>query len=1018
MLFRLLGPLDVRDGERTIELRAPKQRALLALLLLRRDEVVSVESLAEQLWAGDPPATGTKGVRVYVGELRKALGADVIATAAGGYVIPRERSETDIDRFELLAAQGRQRLEDEDVEGAAASFREALALWRGPALADFRYEEFAQNEISRLEDARMAVLEARIDADLALGREEELVPELQALVGEHRNRERLCGQLMLALYRSGRQSDALAVYRDTRRRLVEELGVEPGHELQTLERAILTQDESIGRPRRRQLADRTRKRPAWLVALGAVALLGAVAAAVVTSLTRHGGGRIASVVRGNTVVAIDPSTGHVVAEFPVGQTPTAVAVGGGAVWVLNADDQTISRIDPESKAVKTFGIGATPTDLGAGAGGVWIANGGPLAQAQFGGTAGVALARLDTHTGAVIAKLTLPQSAPVRSNVAEHHVAVAGETVWAVAPDFSVVRVDPRRNKVAAVVPGVAAVAVDAEGGDVWALTDQVALVRITAARNRVTQRVNVPAIGLTDVALGGGSVWATDPYQGTLWRIDPGVHPTERTIDVGAGADGVDYGSGVIWVVNSLRGTLSKIDTRTNRVVRVIPLGSTPRAVAVGAGLVWVAVSGEPVAAASGQQSGQAIRSLPATMCDPLVTGSEDPRFVVASDLPLRGGGRFVTPQMSAAVLHVLRKHAFRAGRYPIAYQSCDDSTPQTGIFDDRKCTANAQAYVGDPDVIGVVGPYNSGCAYDEVPIANRAGLAIVSPTNSDVGLTRRAFDAPRDLLHTLYPTGKRTYARLMSPDDAQAAADAVLAQRLGARKVLLVDDGGYGAAFAAYFAQVAGRLKLDVVRAQWDPHAPRFAGLASRARRSGAQVVFLCGLIDSGAGEVLASLRAAMPRSTQVIGCDGLLPVSLLFEHAGATARGVYVSIEGIVNERLGSAGRKFLRDFGSTQPGAKVDIASVYAAQATELLVAAIARSDGTRASVSRELLKGRVQDGLLGSFEIDPAGDPSPAPVTIVRVEHGGGADIVQSYDGARVDRVITPPSRLLGGTPKT
>jgi YVTN family beta-propeller protein len=1018
MLFRLLGPLEVRDDGRTIEVRAPKQRALLALLLLRRGEAVSVESLAEQLWAGDPPATGTKAVRVYVGELRKALGADVIATAASGYVIPRERSETDVDRFELLSAEGRQRLEDEDVEGAAASFREALALWRGPALADFRYDEFAQNEISRLEDAKLAALEARIDADLALGREEELVPELQALVGEHRSRERLCGQLMLALYRSGRQADTLAVYRDTRRRLVEELGVEPGHELQALERSILTQDESIGRPRRRHPIDRTRKRPGRLVALGAVVLLVAVAAAVVTSLTRRGGGRISSVVRGNTVVAIDPSTGHVVAEFPVGQTPAAVAVGDGAVWVLNADDQTISRIDPESRVIKTFGIGATPTDLGAGAGGVWIANGGTLAQAQFGGTAGVALARLDPHTGAVIAKLTLPQTAPARSNVAEHHVVVAGGSVWAVAPDFSVVRVDPRRNKVAAVVPGVAAVAVDAEGGDVWALTDQVALVRIATARNRGTARVNVPAIGLTDLALGAGSVWATDPYQGTLWRIDPGVHPTERTIDVGAGADAVDYGSGAIWVVNSLQGTLSKIDPRTNRVARVIPLGSTPRAVALGAGLVWVAVSGEPVAAASRQQTGQTIRSLPATMCDPVVAGSEDPRFVVVSDLPLRGGGRFVTPQMSAAVLHVLRAHAFRAGRYPIAFQSCDDSTPQTGIFDDRKCTANAQAYVGDPDVIGVVGPYNSGCAYDEIPIANRAGLAIVSPTNSDVGLTRRAFDAPPDLLRTLYPTGRRTYARLMSPDDAQAAADAVLAQRLGARKVLVVDDGGYGAALAEYFARAAGLLKLDVVRARWDPHAPRLAVLASRARRSRAQVVFLCGLIDSGAGEVLATLRTAMPVSTRVIGCDGLLPVSLLFEHAGAAARGVYVSIEGVVNERLGSAGRKFLRDFGSTQPGARVDIASVYAAQAAELLMGAIARSDGTRASVSAELLKARVQGGLVGSFEIDPAGDPSPAPVTIVRVEHGGGADIVASYDGARVDRVITPPSRLLGGTAKT
>src|SRR5581483_1477203 len=246
--------------------------------------------------------------------------------------------------------------------------------------------------------------------------------------------------------------------------------------------------------------------------------------------------------------------------------------------------------------------------------------------------------------------------------------------------------------------------------------------------------------------------------------------------------------------------------------------------------------------------EPGQKVRSLPATMCSPLISGSKAPSFVVVSDLPLRGGGRFVTPQMSAAVLHVLRTHGFRAGRYSLAYQSCDDSTPQTGSSDDVTCTANAKAYAADPDVIGVVGPYNSGCAYDEVPIASRAGLAVVSPTNSDVGLTRPAFGAPRGLLKMLYPTGRRTYVRLMSPDDAQAAADAMLAQRLGGRRVLVVDDGGYGAGFAAYFAEAAKRVGIDVVRTDWDPHEPRLKRLAARAGRSGAQVVFLCGLIDTG--------------------------------------------------------------------------------------------------------------------------------------------------------------------------
>jgi len=182
VFFSLLGPLQIVDEGREIRLGAPKHRAVLALLLLRHGESVAVESLAEQLWAGEPPATATKAVRVYVGELRKALGADVIVTRAGGYAIPLESHETDVERFERLASDGRRRLDGGDAAGAAALFREALGLWRGSPLADFRYDDFAQTGITRLEEGRMAALEARIDADLALGREDELVSELQALV--------------------------------------------------------------------------------------------------------------------------------------------------------------------------------------------------------------------------------------------------------------------------------------------------------------------------------------------------------------------------------------------------------------------------------------------------------------------------------------------------------------------------------------------------------------------------------------------------------------------------------------------------------------------------------------------------------------------------------------------------------------------------------------------------------------------------------------------------------------------
>jgi DNA-binding SARP family transcriptional activator/ABC-type branched-subunit amino acid transport system substrate-binding protein/streptogramin lyase len=1013
VLFSLLGPFRVVDGERTIAVDAPKQRALLVLLLLRRGEPVTVESLCEELWAGEPPATATKAVRVYVAQLRKALGADVVVTEGGGYTLPLDRHETDVERFEGLVGEGRRHLDAQDANRAATVLREALSLWRGPALAELRYEEFAQREVARLEEARLAALGARIEADLALGREDELVPELQALVREHPLRERLRWQLMLALYRVGRQAEALDVYRNARRLLVEELGIEPSRELQELERAILAQDASIGVPRRR-IRSAARRRPAVLLALGGGLIVAAAAAAVAVTLTRSGEGGVSSVVQGNSVAAVDPASGRVVAELPVGATPAVVAVGEGAVWVLNADDQTISRIDPRTKEVRTLGIGATPTDLAAGAGSVWIGNGGRLARAQFAGTTATAVTRLDPRTGAVRATVALPRAGRARSNVAQNHIAIAGGYVWAIAPDFSLVRIDPDRGEITEVSRDVPAIAVVADRGAVWVMDDRGTVARLDAESARVTRRVRVPAVGLSALAVGAGSVWATDPYQGTLWRIDPGPRVVQRTIDVGVGADSVAFGEGSVWVGNSLQGTLMRVEPAANRVVRTIPLGNTPRAVAVGEGLVWVAVAGERSIPASSSTSESSVRALPDTICGPLVSGSEQPRFIVVSDLPLRGGPRFVTPQMSAAVLHVLRRRGFRAGRYPVGYQSCDHSTAQTGLFDERKCAANAKAYVANRYVIGVVGPYNSGCAYASIPIANRAGLAIVSPTNSDVGLTRPALGSPRGALRVLHPTGRRTYARLLSPDDAEAAADAQLARQLGARTVFVLDDGGYGGGIAAYFKRAATRLGLRVVGSSvWDPQKPRADALAERARRSGAQAVFLCGLIDAGVGDVLAALRGVLSLSVPVIGCDGLLPVALLFEQAGPAARGTYVSIKGLVKERLGAVGKAFLRDFGATQPGARVDIASIYAAQAAELLLDAIARSDGTRAVVSAELLRASVRGGLIRSFTIDRNGDPAPTPVTIARLEHGGGTNVVASYEGARIERVITPPRELVG-----
>jgi DNA-binding SARP family transcriptional activator len=244
--FRVLGPLEVMGEEGPVLLGGPKQRATLAILLLSANRVVSIDRLAEDIYAGAPPVTAVTQVQRQVSDLRKALGsASVIETRAPGYRIPLSAEQLDLDRFERLSEDAGLALDRGEADVAADLLRQALALWRGAPLADLAYEPFAQSAVERLGEIRLAALERRIDADLALGRHGALIGELEQLVFDHPFRERLRAQLMLALYRSGRQAEALEVYRKTRAALVEEFGIEPSPALQELERALLSQDPSL-----------------------------------------------------------------------------------------------------------------------------------------------------------------------------------------------------------------------------------------------------------------------------------------------------------------------------------------------------------------------------------------------------------------------------------------------------------------------------------------------------------------------------------------------------------------------------------------------------------------------------------------------------------------------------------------------------------------------------------------------------------------------------------------------------
>jgi DNA-binding SARP family transcriptional activator/ABC-type branched-subunit amino acid transport system substrate-binding protein/streptogramin lyase len=1020
MRYRILGPLEVDDGTRVVPLAQGRQRLLLAVLLVHPNEAISNDRLIDALWGEAPPPTAARSLHNLISSLRKGLGDGQLVTRGHGYLLQVAEGELDAQRFEALSDQGRAALAAGDPARAADLLREALALWRGPALADLAYEPAVSDEGARLEDWRLATLEDRFEADLALGRHAELVPELEAAVARNPLRERLTGQLMLALYRSGRQADALQAYGDARRRLVEELGIEPGPALRQLERAVLDQDPALGSPDplppppgprpAAPVVAAARRRPFAVAGAGALMLAGALVA-LVLALGSGSGTAGLRTLAGNSLAAIDPHTNRIVADVSVGGTPTSVAVGAGAVWALNADDQTIARIDPKTKRARTFGIGETPTDLAAVGDALWVGSGLGIGAEH--------VLRLGADDLIVHARIALPSAGHQGAPGQPGQLAVGPGAVWAINDGEDLVRIDSRTGRVTARVRPLLASAVAAAGGSVWALaSDSTTVVLVDARTATVRDRIRLQATRLDAIAAGAGAVWVADSDDGTLWRIDPGPRTITRTIPVGVGANGVAVGAGAVWVTNGLRGTVVRVDPRANRVTATVVVGNTPRDVAVGAGSVWTSLAGSAAPAPAPAASATSPRAVPRSICGRVFAGAGPPDHLIVSDLPLKAGQLGPpTLAMANAVAFVLREHHFRAGRFQIGYQSCDDSTAATRQDDPTKCEANAKAYAATPAVVGVVGPLNSGCATPEIPILNRAPggpLAIISPTNTQLGLTQVDPTAPRGDLGRLYPTGVRNYARVAPADDAQAAADVVLARRLGVHRLYLLDDGSdYGRPLAALIRRAARRLGLRLAgTARWDRSGKGFRALAERVRRARADGVFESGLLDFNGGPLTKALRARLGARIPLIAGDAFGPIYALWDNSDGAAKGMYVSMNGLPVERLGARGRRFLRQFGATQRGVTVDFYVAYAAAATEVLLDAIARSDGTRASVTRQLLATRLSDGILGPVSFDRNGDITRPPVTILRVRRRARVTDVSGTEGAAIDRVIVPPPSAL------
>ncbi len=588
------------------------------MLLIHRGEVLSTDRLIDELWGEQAPSSAIKIVQGYISQLRKALGDDVILTRGHGYLLAVESERVDACRFEALVAGGQSALAAGDAASADRRLGEALALWRGEPLADFAYERFAQGEIARLGQARLAALEGRIDARLALGEHARLVGELEALVREHPSRERLVGQLMVALYRSGRQADALESYRVARRRLVDELGLEPGRELQELERAILAQDPALDAPARdtaRKLSATARRarRGGLVIAAGAAVLLAVLIAAAV----RLAGSGTRSTVRvaPNSLAAIDTDTNRVVGQVAVGTRPGAIAFGSGSLWVANLDDQTISRVDPKTlSSLRTITAGGPPTGIAAAARGVWVVVSSATAPS-------VSARRIDPQFDRRIGQtVTIGTVVPGSPGA----VAARGDALWVAPHSGELTRLAARTGRIVGHVdPNAAPGGIDVGAGAAW-MTDSFAgnVIRVDHATGLVTPLAVGP--GPSGIAVGLGGVWVAVTGADKVVRIDPGTRAVTDTIAVGRSPTGVSVGAGSVWVANSGDGTVTRIDPTTNKPNARIAVGGSPQAITIAGGRAWVTVDAQTLGA--GGRAGEGGTARLDSYYDPVNVGSLDP--------------------------------------------------------------------------------------------------------------------------------------------------------------------------------------------------------------------------------------------------------------------------------------------------------------------------------------------------------------------------------------------------------
>jgi DNA-binding SARP family transcriptional activator/streptogramin lyase len=599
--FRILGPLEVLEDGLPLVLGRLKERTVLAVLLLHANEFVSRERLIDELWGTSPPPTARKAVNVYISKLRQTLtrnGHDPIATAEGGYRLVVSPDLLDAERLRNLIAQARGCIADSESDAASQLLQEALALWHGPTLAGIQLESLCRDEVAQLDELRLAALMDRIDCDLALGRHEQVLGELNVLVREHPLRERLRAQQMLALYRADRQADALDAYAEVRRALVDDLGIDPSEALQRLQQAILRHDPALATPEGTAAvnglpqsaaappptptagaddpAPLSRFRPRrWQLALAVI--VAASAAAVAAALSTSAGA--SPHVVPNSLVRIDPRSGKIVAVIPVGAEPQEIAVTPRGIWTDNLTEGTVTRYDLRTHDVQTLGSPPEPFDVAADAGNTWVSslrNSSIITRFAFGtGGPSAGWGPLDpSHTS----EIHLPPPGAVS-------LALGSGYLWAVAGPKTTPGTDDR----------------------VWL---------VDPASDRVVRLLRLGR-ETTSIAFGGGAAWigafaserellsTPPPWKAASWLFSvkfgaAGARKQSYRLETGdtSGPSAVAVGYGKVWVLtcgNCNIGydnqKLLEFDPDRGKIVKRIPLGSrNPNALAVGAGFVWFA--------------------------------------------------------------------------------------------------------------------------------------------------------------------------------------------------------------------------------------------------------------------------------------------------------------------------------------------------------------------------------------------------------------------------------------------